>query len=244
MSNPEAPALLALPDGVIDLTAAQVRRGKQVAELLPIEVALLTYLAQHAPAVVSVARLHADVWGYSPRARTRAAYFAIRRLRQRLETDPGKPQVLTGTEGRGFTLAAPPVRVAPGVRAADLTRVLKLLEAPAALVVITGPAGVGKSTLLHDLARHLDGTLVDLEEHAPDWSSLPDQGVLLLDHLPKADIEPRLKTLRRDHPKLRILLTTRIPPGLRASQEHGLSPLPAPQAATLLTALLAARGVD
>jgi DNA-binding response OmpR family regulator len=98
--------LLRLPDGVLDLGRAEIHRDGEIHLLLPIEVRFLRYLAAQDGRPVPLDDLHRDVWCFGPRVQTRAVYFAVRKLRDRLERNPKEPSVLVGTEGRGFSLRA------------------------------------------------------------------------------------------------------------------------------------------
>ena len=94
-------------DVVIDRTRARVARGERQINLTPTEFRLLVFMAQHPGQVFSRAQLMEQVWGYS------AEYYDektvnvhIRRLREKLEVDPGKPRLILTVVGMGYRLAA------------------------------------------------------------------------------------------------------------------------------------------
>jgi DNA-binding response OmpR family regulator len=93
-------------DVVIDRTRARVARGERQINLTPTEFRLLVFMAQHPGQVFSRTQLMEQVWGYS------AEYYDektvnvhIRRLREKLEVDPGKPRLILTVVGMGYRLA-------------------------------------------------------------------------------------------------------------------------------------------
>ena len=70
------PQHLLLHDGRVDLAGARVHRGGAVHRLSETELRLLRYLAQAEGRVVGREELLVEVWGASPRARTRAHHDA------------------------------------------------------------------------------------------------------------------------------------------------------------------------
>lgn len=92
-----------LSDRQVDLvTGDVVRAGETLARLTTKERELLTYLAGRAHDDVERADLLTDVWGYAPTARTRAVDFTVRRLRQKVEADPGSPEHVVTVHGVGY----------------------------------------------------------------------------------------------------------------------------------------------
>jgi DNA-binding response OmpR family regulator len=98
--------LLFLHDLVIDLAAGQARRGDRPLPLTPLEFRLLAYLARHRGQAVSRAQMIEAVWGHSPDLDgERAINVHIRRLREKIEPDPGRPILLLTVPGIGYRLA-------------------------------------------------------------------------------------------------------------------------------------------
>jgi two-component system KDP operon response regulator KdpE len=105
-ASPDAAAMavIRLDDVVIDLPRRSVtRRGEEV-RLSPTEYGLLSYLARHAGSVVGHRTLLREVWG-TPHVHERSYLWTfIRRLRQKLEDDPGNPRVIVSAGSRGYRL--------------------------------------------------------------------------------------------------------------------------------------------
>ena len=98
--------LLFVADLVIDRASARVSRGEKRINLTPTEFRLLVFLAQHPGQVFSRGQLMEQVWGHS------ADYYDdktvnvhIRRLREKIELDPGNPRLVLTVTGLGYRLA-------------------------------------------------------------------------------------------------------------------------------------------
>ena len=151
----------------VDLERATVTWPDRTVSLTEVEVRLLTYLAQHVGQAISRAELLQEVWGYSPKVRSRAVDQTMKRLRPKVEPDPKSPVTLQSAVGVGYRLvlpvrdAAEAVAVTPGRvprlrgqthgRDAALIALAERLS-PGRAVAITGPPGVGKSHVAHALA--------------------------------------------------------------------------------------------
>jgi DNA-binding response OmpR family regulator len=97
--------LLYAGDLVIDRGRVQVRRGKDIVSLTPTEFRLLIYLAQHPGQALSRVQILAAVWGYAPDVESeRAVNVHIRRLREKVELDPSRPQLILTVPGIGYRL--------------------------------------------------------------------------------------------------------------------------------------------
>lgn len=264
---------LELPDGWIDLAAGEVVRGGFPKPLGPVEVRFLTYLALRPGRAVPLAELHSEVWQFAPRVRTRAIYFAVRKLREMVEPNPKDPVLLVGTEGRGFLFRssrAPGGNLLVG-REAELARIGATVDAPGALVVVTGPSGIGKSRLLVEVARSLGAVgsvdaegAVDARELAAAiarglgaelgadpvertralLASRVGDGVLILDHLDQAgpDALAALAGWRRAAPRMRIVAASQGSIPFGDAQHLVLEPLVREDARSLFLARLAAGG--
>ncbi len=97
--------LLYAGDLVIDRGRGQVQRGNEVINLTPTEFRLLVFMAQHPGQALSRAQVLDAVWGYAPDVGSeRAVNVHIRRLREKIELDPGRPTLILTVPGTGYRL--------------------------------------------------------------------------------------------------------------------------------------------
>jgi DNA-binding response OmpR family regulator len=97
--------LLYAGDLIIDRGRAQVRRGDEVVNLTPTEFRLLVYLARHPGQALSRAQILDAVWGYAPDVESeRTVNVHVRRLREKVELDPGRPTLILTVPGIGYRL--------------------------------------------------------------------------------------------------------------------------------------------
>jgi len=82
------------------------REGAEIA-LSPKEFDLLAFLAQNARRAFSRDYLLDKVWGYEYGGDTRTVDVHVRWLRQKIEKDPAKPEVLVTVRGVGYKLEPP-----------------------------------------------------------------------------------------------------------------------------------------
>jgi DNA-binding response OmpR family regulator len=95
--------LLYAADLVIDRGRGQVWRGEQPLSLTPTEFRLLTFLAQHREQAVSRQQILDAVWGYTAEIESeRTVNVHIRRLREKVEHDPSRPQLILTVPGIGY----------------------------------------------------------------------------------------------------------------------------------------------
>lgn len=83
-------------------------RNDQIA-LTPIELELLHYMMMHAGRLLERETLLRDVWGYDYFGKTNLVDVAIRRLREKIESDPSQPVYLLTVRGQGYRFALPNV---------------------------------------------------------------------------------------------------------------------------------------
>jgi DNA-binding response OmpR family regulator len=103
----DVPAVVEL--GELSIRAAEgrvLRRGEEVA-LTKTEFRLLYALAAAGGAVVTREQLLARVWDYGYFGDTRLLDVHIRRLRRKVEPDPGQPRHIITVRGVGYRAAAP-----------------------------------------------------------------------------------------------------------------------------------------
>jgi two-component system KDP operon response regulator KdpE len=92
----------------IDLARRRVSLGGATVQLTPIEYRLLTTLARHAGRVLTHKFLLGEVWGpaYTSQHHYLRVYMA--QLRNKLETNPGRPRLLVTETGVGYRMAEKP----------------------------------------------------------------------------------------------------------------------------------------
>jgi len=95
---------ISLGDVTVDLHSRTVTRSGEPVHLTPKELALLAELAKHAGRVLTHAQLLRAVWGPSHQDHVDYLRVAIRALRQKLETDPTKPQLIVNEPSVGYRL--------------------------------------------------------------------------------------------------------------------------------------------
>jgi hypothetical protein len=93
------------PELEVDVTAGVVRIDRRVVSLSPKEFSLLVYLHERAGEVCSKDEIGTAVWPeYQEGVYDYQVENLVRRLRSKLEADPGDPQLLLTIRGRGYKL--------------------------------------------------------------------------------------------------------------------------------------------
>lgn len=92
---------------VIDLHNRIVTNAGTEVHLTPKEYAVLAELAKHAGRVLTHAQLLRTVWGPAQQGHIDYLRVAIRSLRQKLESDPAKPELIINEPAVGYRLALP-----------------------------------------------------------------------------------------------------------------------------------------
>ncbi|MEN0062220.1 MAG: winged helix-turn-helix domain-containing protein [Myxococcota bacterium] len=165
-----------LSDGHIALDEGTAVRHGQSIEFTRTEWRLLKFLHEQATPVPFRTLLN-EVWGYAEASSSRAPYVAIQRLRSKIEVDPRAPVHLRSVPGSGYQLvgsaetapAAPPVATELFGREDDLASLQALFQASGGFLLVFGPAGVGKTTLVKAAQeRGLLGTVVMADASIPD----------------------------------------------------------------------------
>ena len=77
-------------------------RGSQRIDLTAKEFALLSFLASNAGRVYSREQLLQQIWGYDYYGDARTVDVHIRHLREKIEEDPSKPQLILTVWGTGY----------------------------------------------------------------------------------------------------------------------------------------------
>jgi len=98
----EARKLIQIGRLQVDLLQHRVRLGEQEVALTSKEFALLSFLAANAGNVYSREQLLEQVWGYDYYGDVRTVDVHIRHLREKLEKDPGNPELVITVWGTGY----------------------------------------------------------------------------------------------------------------------------------------------
>lgn len=95
-----------LGDMTVDLAQRQVIINNQTAHLTPTEFKLLTILASNPEKVVPHEELLLAIWGQEYKDCTHYLRVSIGRLRQKIEADPGNPEIIVTCSGVGYMIRA------------------------------------------------------------------------------------------------------------------------------------------
>jgi two-component system response regulator ResD len=104
--EPKAMPRLAYGDLEIDSATREVLRAGEPLKLTAKEFDLLWFLASHPRRVFSRSQLMDRVWGYEAALDTGTITVHVRRLREKIERDPSRPQLLETVWGVGYRFAA------------------------------------------------------------------------------------------------------------------------------------------
>jgi two-component system, OmpR family, response regulator ResD len=89
----------------IDAAAREVLKNGHALKLTAREFDLLLFLARHPRRVFSRDQLMSRVWGYEPAFDSGTITVHVRRLREKIEDDPARPQHLQTVWGVGYRLS-------------------------------------------------------------------------------------------------------------------------------------------
>jgi DNA-binding response OmpR family regulator len=105
-SNGASPPRETVSFGEIELdgVSREARRAGTVVQLTAKEFELLWFLASHPRHVFSRDQLMARVWGYEAAVDTGTVTVHVRRLREKIESDPARPRHLRTVWGVGYRL--------------------------------------------------------------------------------------------------------------------------------------------
>ena len=98
--------LLVLDGCTIDFSRAEVHKGSEIISLTAKEHTLLETLARNAGKIVTVDALCEALWGDNPFGYENSLNAHVRRVREKIETDPSKPVSLITIKGLGYKLIA------------------------------------------------------------------------------------------------------------------------------------------
>ena len=103
---PPPPRRVEVGSLVVDAGRHEARKDGRLLSLTAREFELLWFLASNANRVFSRDQLMARVWGYAAALDTGTVTVHVRRLREKLEDDPSKPDLLETVWGVGYRLRA------------------------------------------------------------------------------------------------------------------------------------------
>ncbi|GGA46989.1 response regulator YycF [Paenibacillus physcomitrellae] len=102
--TPAAPQGIHLYDLFIDTDMYTVYKNGEPLDLTHREYELLYYMARNAGKVMTREHLLQAVWGFEYFGDVRTVDVTIRRLREKIESDPGKPEVILTRRGLGYLI--------------------------------------------------------------------------------------------------------------------------------------------
>jgi len=91
-------------DVALDGSSRQVSKGDAIVPTTALEFDLLWFLASHPRQVFSRDQLMDRVWGYTTALETGTVTVHVRRLREKIETNPTAPRHLMTVWGIGYRL--------------------------------------------------------------------------------------------------------------------------------------------
>lgn len=91
----------------IDEQSFTVKKKGKTIDLTQREFELLLYMSKHVNQVLTREHLLQSVWGYDYFGDVRTVDVTIRRLREKIEDDPGAPQYIITRRGIGYTMRNP-----------------------------------------------------------------------------------------------------------------------------------------
>lgn len=101
------PPTYTVGDLQIDENSFTVKKNGNTIDLTQREFELLLYMSKHVNQVLTREHLLQSVWGYDYFGDVRTVDVTIRRLREKIETDPGAPQYIITRRGIGYTMRNP-----------------------------------------------------------------------------------------------------------------------------------------
>ena len=103
----KTPEIIICGELVLDLGKMELKKGQRHIELTYREFNLMAFLMKNAGYVFSREKLLEEVWGYDYIGDVRTVDVAVRRLREKIEDDPGNPYYLCTKRGAGYYLRRP-----------------------------------------------------------------------------------------------------------------------------------------
>ena len=95
----------AFGDIAVDFRNGRITRNQMALELSKMELKLLRYLVENRGSVLSREELLEKVWGHATTLATRTVDVHIATLRQKLEENPSRPELIVTVHGAGYKFA-------------------------------------------------------------------------------------------------------------------------------------------
>jgi DNA-binding response OmpR family regulator len=105
--RPSTPSVIAFEEVEIDASAMQLKVGGTLTTTTATEFRLLDYLARHPGRVFSRDHLLDAVWGDARFVTPRSVDVYVRRIREKIESDPENPRYLKTVRGAGYRFEIP-----------------------------------------------------------------------------------------------------------------------------------------
>jgi two-component system phosphate regulon response regulator PhoB len=105
--RPTAPSVIQFDEVVIDANAMQLKVRGELTSTTATEFRLLDYLARHPGRVFSRDHLLDAVWGDARFVTPRSVDVYVRRIREKIESDPENPRYLKTMRGAGYRFEIP-----------------------------------------------------------------------------------------------------------------------------------------
>lgn len=103
-SGPETDQVIHVRHVTIDTARHQVLKGDREVALTPIEFNILSLLASHPGRVYSMDEIYENVWNERLYEANNTVMVHIRRLREKVELDPKKPELIKTVWGVGYKI--------------------------------------------------------------------------------------------------------------------------------------------
>ena len=105
--RPATPSVISFEEVVIDASAMQLKVRGELTTTTATEFRLLDYLARHPGRVFSRDHLLDAVWGDARFVTPRSVDVYVRRIREKIESDPENPRYLKTVRGAGYRFEVP-----------------------------------------------------------------------------------------------------------------------------------------
>ena len=106
-SKPEEAAVFQTGNLLVDLAGRRVTVNNREVKLSLTEYNLLRFLVRHAGKVITHRQILREVWGQGHEEHTHYLRVYVAHLREKIEADPSRPQIILTEQGVGYRLYAP-----------------------------------------------------------------------------------------------------------------------------------------